>query len=312
MFPPCELMMKGFLPALRGLISHTLRERGLSQSKIAALIGVSQAAVSQILSKNRAQYLEKILEMGFERGEVETLLNLLLEDIVIDPVKATQTLYYFWRNALERGTLCSYHRRLYPQLALCKVCLRRWGLGFDEDSALTLRKVGEAVKLLESSPHIAHLVPEVSMNVAQALKNAKTLEDVAAVPGRIVKVRDRVRAVSGPEFGGSRHLAEILINIMKFSPKIRAVLNLKLDEKILETVESLGFRYAVTGHPTSHRSVDEVVKAVAQEFEEKGELDVVMDWGGIGLEPTTYVFGSDAVEAARKALLIASTYVTQT
>jgi len=36
-------MMKGFLPALRGLISHTLRERGLSQSKIAALIGVSQA-----------------------------------------------------------------------------------------------------------------------------------------------------------------------------------------------------------------------------------------------------------------------------
>lgn len=312
MFPPCELMIRDFLPALRGLISHTLRERGLSQSKIAALIGISQAAVSQILAKNRANYMEKILEMGFERGEAETLLSLLLEDIVIDPVKATQTLYYFWRNALERGALCNYHRKLYPQLALCKVCLRRWGSELDEDSALTLRRVGEAVKLLESSPHIVHLMPEVSMNVAQALKNAKTLEDIAAIPGRIVKVKDRIRAVSGPEFGGSQHLAEILINIMKFAPEIRAVLNLKLDENVLKAVKSLGLRYSITSHPKPPRSAEEVVKAVAKEFEKNGGLDVVMDWGGIGLEPTTYIFGSDAVEAVKKALLIASTYIAQT
>ena len=53
---PCEVMARRLLPALRALIARELVERhGLAQSKVASLLGVTQASVSHYLSAKRGK-----------------------------------------------------------------------------------------------------------------------------------------------------------------------------------------------------------------------------------------------------------------
>ena len=308
MFLPCEIFVKEFLPALRGLMAHELRNRGLSQSRIASLLGVSQAAVSQILSKDQSEYKRRIEAIGFGDGEVDALIRILVNDSVSDPILATQMIHHFWHDALERGAICGYHRKLYPQLMACSICLRKEDM--DIEVKETVKRVEEAVGLLESSSYVAYVVPEVAMNIAQASRQARTVEDVVGVPGRIVEVRGRVKAVSRPEPGGSKHLAQILLKIRELT-KHRAVINIKLDSKVESVVRDLGLKYATTSYEHPPKGEEEVVEAVAKCFQEESMLDVVFDWGGIGLEPTTYIFGRDAVDAARKVLRIAAEYLAR-
>jgi hydroxymethylpyrimidine/phosphomethylpyrimidine kinase len=100
-----------------------------------------------------------------------------------------------------------------------------------------LMNVNEAGKFLESSPYIANLVPEVGMNIVMAVPYAESLNDVAAFPGRIVKVFGQVKAVSSPCFGASTHLAKYILEIMKHDPEKKAAINLKFSEETLRLLE---------------------------------------------------------------------------
>ncbi len=50
MHPPCELVVDTFLPSMRALVARRLKEDGLSQGRIASLLGLTQASVSSYLS----------------------------------------------------------------------------------------------------------------------------------------------------------------------------------------------------------------------------------------------------------------------
>ncbi|RLI09618.1 transcriptional regulator [Candidatus Bathyarchaeota archaeon] len=53
---PCEIIVRRVLPALRALIARELVEKhGLAQSKVASLLGVTQASVSHYLSAKRGK-----------------------------------------------------------------------------------------------------------------------------------------------------------------------------------------------------------------------------------------------------------------
>lgn len=310
MMPPCEMMAKKFLPAVRGLISHELDSLGLSQLKIATLLGLSQSAISQILSKPKNTYVKTLLNIGLSNDEIESLIKLLVKDILHDPVRTTLTLYSFWMDALSRGVFCSYHRRMYPQLSSCEVCLQKRIGPQDLERAQILARLEKAVRMIEEARYFVNVMPQVAVNIVESVRDAKTLEDVAGVPGRIVALRDRPKAVSKPEFGGSRHLARVLLTVKKYSPHLNSVINLKFDELVEKTVRSLGLKYSeakkniIPGKDVE----DAVIESVSEEFKKTQLLDVVFDRGGQGLEPITYVFGEDSLKVAEKALKIASLY----
>ncbi|OYT67965.1 MAG: thiamine-phosphate synthase, partial [Candidatus Wolframiiraptor sp. EX4484-121] len=48
---------------------------------------------------------------------------------------------------------------------------------------------------------------ESQSNLVMAIEGADDLSDVAAIPGRIVRVYDGVKASEAPWFGASRHVA---------------------------------------------------------------------------------------------------------
>jgi predicted fused transcriptional regulator/phosphomethylpyrimidine kinase/predicted transcriptional regulator len=310
MMPPCEMMAKTFLPAIRGLVAYELYSTGYSQLKIASILGLSQSAISQILSKPKDTYVKSLVDMGLSVDEITSLTKLITRDIPHDPVRATLTLYSFWLDSLSRGVFCNYHREMYPQLSTCEICLKKIELQ-DTERAQVLARLERAVKMIEEARYFVNVMPQVAVNIVESVKDAKTIEDIAGIPGRIVVLRDRPKAVSRPEFGGSRHLARVLLTVKKYSHNVNSVINLKFDEVVKEAVRSLGLRYSETEkNIIVGRDMEElVIESISEEFKKAGSLDVVFDRGGYGLEPNTYVFGEDSMKVVEKALKIAKRYI---
>ncbi|MEM3151226.1 MAG: bifunctional hydroxymethylpyrimidine kinase/phosphomethylpyrimidine kinase, partial [Candidatus Bathyarchaeia archaeon] len=55
-----------------------------------------------------------------------------------------------------------------------------------------LKLIENAVEMLESNPEVALLIPESQSNIGMALSYSKSIMDVAAIPGRIVKLNGKV------------------------------------------------------------------------------------------------------------------------
>ena len=97
------------------------------------------------------------------------------------------------------------------------------------------------------------------------------------------------------------------------SPYVRAAINIKYDDKVRRAIEMLGLKYVIVQEkPRSyHITEDDVVndiKALLKRL--KYVPDVVIDCGGLGVEPIAYIFGIDAIDVAQKAISIASAYTT--
>ncbi len=58
----CESAAKHKVPAIKAKLAKELKEKGLSQKEIAALLDVTEAAVSQYLSGKRAKNKKKAAE----------------------------------------------------------------------------------------------------------------------------------------------------------------------------------------------------------------------------------------------------------
>ncbi|MEM2945287.1 MAG: bifunctional hydroxymethylpyrimidine kinase/phosphomethylpyrimidine kinase [Thermoproteota archaeon] len=183
----------------------------------------------------------------------------------------------------------------------------------DAEKYRVLENLSKAVRLLESS-RIAKLVPEVGSNIAMALPKpyAKTIADVAGIPGRFFKLGDRILAFRGPEFGASSHVARIILKVMEYDEEWRAAMNIKYSNEIVEACESLGFTVSFF----DRREEPEEVKAregeslpwgVGKAVEKAGRIpDVIYDLGDIGREPMIRILGRNAVEVATKVLMVAS------
>lgn len=307
MFPPCEIMVQVFLPAMRGLVALELRKGGMSQSRIAMLLGITQAAVSLYLSKDAAYYKKKLQSIGVPLDEIDKLVKLISNDVLKSAGKVNEIFYAFWKGILSRGLLCDYHKSLYPSLSECDMCLKAQTYPSIEHTEV-LRDLEHALYILEGASYFVRLIPEVAVNIAVSLKDAKSEMDVAAIPGRIVALKDRPKPMSRPEFGASKHMAKVLLRVRTVKNDIRAVMNIKCDESIELTTKKLGMNVAYT-EKGGVSDEEAVIDAVAAAFKKHGELDVVFDKGGVGLEPMTYVFGKSATDVVRKALRIARSYI---
>jgi len=308
MQPPDELMVQVFLPAMRQLVARKLRSEGLSQSGISALLGVTQASVSIYLSSKSERAYAELATLSVRRDEADRNATLLAEDLKRSAVYGVETLGSLWRGMLGRGMVCEAHRKLYPALSQCDVCIKDYGEREGERTG-AIAQVSEAVKLLESSSAFVSVMPEVSVNIAYAPPGSRSTEDVVAVPGRIVRVKGRAKATLPPEFGASRHIARILLLVIAIQPETRAALNLRYDGKVRRIIKRLGLRALELSEYPQSGSDDQTAAALAARLKSaKTGFDAVVDQGGKGLEPSLYLFGRGAADVAALALRIAKLY----
>lgn len=144
---------------------------------------------------------------------------------------------------------------------------------------------------------VERYIPEVGTNIAYARQGAASLEDVAAIEGRIVRTHRGVMTCGKPSFGASRHLARVLLAVSAVKPQLRAALNLKPERELLEAIERLGLKIAKV-EPTS-------ACPVAQAVEMGVEADAYYYDAAPGLEPSLVILAENPlrlVELVEKAL----------
>lgn len=174
-----------------------------------------------------------------------------------------------------------------------------------------LMNLEKAKTSLEATPEVAMLVPEVGMNIAMAIPYAESIDDVAAIEGRIVKTSEGARAVGNPKFGCSSHLARYILEIIKHDRNKTAAINLKFSDDILENLEqhsmTISF-YNRKKEPEENKKVDgmTIPWGVREAIKDIGNVpDVIYHKGDVGKEPMIVVFGKQAHDLAKVTVKLA-------
>ncbi len=291
-----EIVVEEFLPTFRTVLAGELRERGLTQSEVADLLGISQSAVSkyahgevetnaEIERDDRFIELVERLAEGLTSGEMSRVQALVETEVLI--------------RRLERGDLLArLHEASYPPIA-------------DHDGPIDIHdpdgefrmtervrsSVRRGVRTLENTSGFAALVPAVGSNLVEALPDATTIDDVAGVPGRILDIKGRATVPGEPEFGVSEHVASLLLAARVAGSEARAALNVRYDESVIESLEAAGYE------TVEFDAESDLETAVTAAIETSPNADALYQTGGFGVEPVCYVLGPDAaavVEAVRE------------
>ncbi len=189
------------------------------------------------------------------------------------------------------------------------------GLYREAERYSVLRSISEAVSILEIDPNFYRLMPESQTNLAMSLSNPRGPEDVAAIPGRIVRIGKQARASAQPEFGSSGHVAATVLVANRHDPTFRAAMNIRFSDDILRICERLKLTlssYDRAREPPEIKSVEGRTASwgAEQAIKEIDRVpDIIFHRGDWGKEPMITILGRSGVEVARLAQQIASEYV---
>lgn len=170
--------------------------------------------------------------------------------------------------------------------------------------------IQELKKALETlkQKRLGLLIPEVSSNLGYALPGAEGAEDVAAFPGRIVRLRDTIASLSDPEFGASQHIAKIILTVMNFDAEYGSAMNIRYSRENVARLRRKGFH---VGHFDRKREPRQVKEKEGSSLEWgvqdvlrrlKRVPDFIYDEGDVGKEPMIRVLGRDPMEVVQKVI----------
>ncbi|HOI71318.1 MAG TPA: thiamine-phosphate synthase family protein [Methanobacterium sp.] len=175
-------------------------------------------------------------------------------------------------------------------------------------------QVHQGLIILQSSKHMAELIPEVRSNLVMAREDAGVIDDVVGIPGRITTVDGNVKAFTMPEWGASSHMARMVLEVMKHDPERRCALNLRYNTVVIEICEKLGLKvssYNRREEPEEQHKIEgkTVSWGVEQAISSLGEVpDIIYHTGDWGKEPIIALIGHDPVEVASMAVCMAELF----
>ena len=170
-----------------------------------------------------------------------------------------------------------------------------------------IQELKRAVNILKEEK-IGGLIPEVSSNLGYALPYAEGIEDVAAFPGRIVRFRDSVATLGGPEFGASKHVANIILTVMKFDPEYRSAMNIRYSKEKVTQLREKGlivdhFDRRLEPKRVKQKEGSSLGWGVGEVLKKLRRIpDFIYDQGDIGKEPMIRVLGRTPLEVVNKIL----------
>ena len=296
-----EIVVEEFLPTLRSLLAEALRERGLTQREVADALGISQSAVSKyahgevarnerIATDDRvADLVERVAE-GLANGDMSRVQALVELEVLI-------------RQLEDGDLLAEIHESAMPALSAADIDFSV----HDPDSRIRQTEqvrasVRRGLRTLTSMGDFSRLIPNVGSNLVECLDDATTVDDVAGVPGRIFDVKGRATVPADPEFGVSEHVASVLLATRQQGLSVRAALNISYDPAVLSAFEAAGYATVQFDSEASDALNETVAQAIstAQSAADPTltETFVLYQTGGFGIEPISYVLGSDAPTVA--------------
>ncbi|ESS07665.1 MAG: hypothetical protein A07HB70_00206 [uncultured archaeon A07HB70] len=291
-----EVVVESFLPTYRSMLAAALRDRGFTQQEVAAALGLSQSAVSKyaqggvertdaVAEDDRVQDLVERVADGLADGEMSRVQALAETEVLI-------------RRLADGDVLARLHEEAMPALA------DAGGLDLHdpEGTILTAERVrssvSRALRALTGTRGFAALVPAVGSNVVECLPDARGIEDVAGVPGRIVDVKGRPTVPADPEFGVSEHVADVLLAARAAGADVRAAVNVRHDQSFVAALRTAGV-VTVEFDPEADRDDPSDAVRAALADQPAGCPLALYQTGAVGVEPILYVLGSDAPTTVR-------------
>jgi len=286
-----------FLPALRYLISKNLASYGVTQQKIAEKLGITQAMVSKYLKSDESSLLKFDEKLRKRIDGISTeITNMILRGSTEREISEYLCRACF--NLREGAHLCNLCRDILSRSEECDICMNIRSIEMLGERFEILEDLSRAIELLENSPEVVKLMPEVRMNIAMTSKNASSPEEVASVPGRLIEVMGTIRAPMKPEFGVSRHISRVLIEVMKKTGK-RAICNIKFDEDVKSALKKMEMRCHTIDRGERRDDITELIGEIEE------DIECIIDPGGFGIEPVAYILGDRATEVVEKIVRIA-------
>jgi predicted fused transcriptional regulator/phosphomethylpyrimidine kinase/hydrogenase maturation factor len=152
-----------------------------------------------------------------------------------------------------------------------------------------LNELEKAAYELVNIEGLASLIPQVGTNIVYAKKNAKDIEDVAGISGRIVRTVDGPLICGEISYGGSYNLSKVIIEAIKLDKHKRSAINLKFNERITQKLQSIGLD-TVTIPMELKKGECPVVLYINKSQEIH---DVYIHPGSLGIEPTTTIISDN-------------------
>lgn len=183
------------------------------------------------------------------------------------------------------------------------------GLGVVERDRV-LGALARAATTIREKPSLAKLSAEVQSNFGYALPGATTHEEVAAFPGRIVRLPEGLATIRPPAFGASRHIASVILAAMQSHPQLRSTMNIRFSEAVLQKANEKGLTAAGFDRTKEPKEVKEregssLEWGTGEALRGTSEVpDLVYDRGDVGKEPMVRILGTDPQDVLRKLFLL--------
>jgi len=120
---PCEIAVKSVIPAVKALMAKELVENGLKQDEVAAVLGISQSAVSKYTRKVRGNVI-KVDDVK----EIEPLIEKMLDLLQSRTYQRREFLETFCQTCIvirKTGLVCQFCQKAEPKIKIkeCGFCL---------------------------------------------------------------------------------------------------------------------------------------------------------------------------------------------
>ena len=286
-----EVVVEAVLPTIRSMLAEALRERGHTQREIATMLGLSQSAVSKYVHGD-IERTERVSDDERVRDLVERLADGLGSGR-LRPVEALVEAEACI-SKLEQGVVAELHAEAVPELAPEDAAAIHDTGGRLQASVRVRASVRQGLRVLENTSGFAQHIPAVGSNLVESLPDPEGIEDVAAVPGRILDVRGQVTIPGEPAFGVSQHVAGVLLAARRGGSDARAALNVRYDRQLRDALVERGHQAAEFDAETNTET------AVPAALGDRPDTAVLYQTGGFGVEPVLYALGSDAPTVARR------------
>lgn len=123
MKPPCIIVVRYVLPALRVLIARELIEKhGLSRVRAAEKMGLTPAAITQYLKKVRGETAVQLVESSDEAVKIISEMANELAEGEASVYDVLQNICKICQIMRSKGLLCEMHKEMLPALKKLEVC----------------------------------------------------------------------------------------------------------------------------------------------------------------------------------------------
>ena len=257
-----------WLDRLHMQLARNLRANGWSQAEIAEIMGSTQSTVSRMAHRELPEMDGTSDEATIDGWAHEIALAMRQLGSQSKPTRQR----FVMEIAFGPGQVLRFDKSLTGS-----------DLDSDQEQTALLKRLEWAVSRIDINK-ISPWMPAVGMNIACCLENSSSTAEVAAFPGKVSIVDNRLRHHDTPAFGASNHLANMLLSARHNDSDKTAILNIKppaSGEDIEQMCENLDLNltFAPKGELVPHQGID-----------------VILDEGAFGWEPSLYILAHNPLE----------------